>query len=518
MAVAISAVALAILGPLAALAVAASSAVDGGSGINVGASTTAPVAGAPTVPTTASGPTAPAAGCRGTAPSLGSSTPVTQPVATTVTSPVSMPTTIVQTTTTVASTTPPATPEPTAPTAATTTTPTTTSPANVIANPCPVAAPPTAISVPAGNPFAANGMWIWELASTDRGNVPAIAAHAREYGIGTVMVKAGDGTTWWPQFSPATVRTLHAWGLRVCAWQFVYGAHPLLEAGIGARAVKDGANCLVIDAESQYQGLYVQAQSYISSLRRRIGSSFPVALAGFPFVDYHPSFPYSVFLGPHGAQYNAPQMYWRDIGTTVAAVYSHTYAFNELYQRPIFPLGQLFDSPPSWQIGQFRQVARYYGAKGVSWWDWQSAGTSQFQAIWSPIGSIVGFVPQTTVASVGRGAKGDVVVWAQEHLIKAGLRIAVDGDFAAQTQRAVSSFQSAHHLAASGVINPATWNALLRYQARSIKWTLAKRSLSAVVASAGVETLAVPRSASLAAKRDELGHPPGQGSPSTASR
>ena len=178
----------------------------------------------------------------------------------------------------------------------------------------------------------------------------------------------------------------------------------------------------MIDAESQYQGLYVQAQSYISALRAQIGARFPVALAGFPYIDYHPSFPYSVFLGPNGAQYNVPQMYWRDIGTSVTAVYSHTYAFNQLYQRPIFPLGQVFDSPPASQINQFRAIARYYGAKGVSWWDWQSAGASEFKAVWSPIGSIVGFVPQRTVASLDRGAKGDVVVWAQEHLVKAGQR------------------------------------------------------------------------------------------------
>jgi len=356
-------------------------------------------------------------------------------------------------------------------------------------------------------------MWIWEMGSSQRGNIPGIGARARQFGLRTVLIKAGDGTTYWSQFNAATVRTLHAWGLHVCAWQFVYGTHPVQEAAIGARAVRTGADCLVIDAESQYQGLYVQAQSYISALRAQIGSRFPVALAGFPYIDYHPSFPYSVFLGPNGAQYNVPQMYWRDIGTTVPSVYSHTYAFNQLYQRPIYPLGQVFDSPPASQINQFRAIARYYGASGVSWWDWQSAGASEFKAVWSPIGSIVGFVPQRTVASVGRGAKGDVVVWAQEHLAKAGMRVTVDGDYGQQTRHAVSQFQSANGLSANGVIGPATWNALLRYRPLSISWTLKKRGLSATVARAGAQTLPVPRSAALAARRNELGRSVGQGSP-----
>ena len=58
-----------------------------------------------------------------------------------------------------------------------------------------------------------------------------------------------------------------------------------------------------------------------------------------------------MFLGPNGAQYNLPQMYWADIGTTVPSVYSHTYEYNEIYRRPIFPLGQLW-------IGRLSAAAR----------------------------------------------------------------------------------------------------------------------------------------------------------------
>ena len=48
--------------------------------------------------------------------------------------------------------------------------------------------------------------------------------------------------------------------------------------------------------------------SYIDKLRGRIGRSFPTALASFPYVDYHPAFPYSVFLGPGGARFNQRAM------------------------------------------------------------------------------------------------------------------------------------------------------------------------------------------------------------------
>jgi len=72
-------------------------------------------------------------------------------------------------------------------------------------------------------------------------------------------------------------------GLRVGAWQYVYGAEPVTEAEVGAVAVRVGADCLVIDAEAEYEGRYVQAQQYLGALRARIGSRYPLALAGLPY-------------------------------------------------------------------------------------------------------------------------------------------------------------------------------------------------------------------------------------------
>ncbi len=70
----------------------------------------------------------------------------------------------------------------------------------------------------------------------------------------------------------------------------------------------------MIDAEGHYEGRYAQAPTYMRTLRALVGPDYPIALAAFPYVDYHPAFPFSVFLGPGGAQYNAPQLYWKTIG------------------------------------------------------------------------------------------------------------------------------------------------------------------------------------------------------------
>jgi Putative peptidoglycan binding domain len=356
------------------------------------------------------------------------------------------------------------------------------------------------------------GMWVWELGSSNGGNVASIIAQAKHYGVSTLMIKSGDGTTAWSQFNPQLVAALHANGLRACAWQYVYGNHPVTEAQVGAAAVRAGANCLLIDAESEYEGKYVQAQTYIQKLRSLIGQNFPLALAGFPYMDFHPGFPYSVFLGPGGAQYNAPQMYWKDIGTTVDAVYAHTYAYNRLYQRPIFPLGQVYNGPPARQIRRFRQVSFAYGANGVSWWDWQEAPLGAWQAISQPAGPITGYGSYDLYATLGVGAAGDVVVWAQEHLVSAGEAITIDGAFGPKTQAAVEAFQIAQGLAPTGIIDTPTWQALLRYSPVHVKWVVRRHKLTATAAAAGLRL--VPKSASLRAKRYEIPRSFGSGAPS----
>jgi hypothetical protein len=355
-------------------------------------------------------------------------------------------------------------------------------------------------------------MWIWVLGSSNGGSVSSIVTRAHRNGVRTLMIKSADGSGTWSQFNPQLVSALHANGLRACAWQYVYGDQPLAEAQAGAAAVTAGADCLLIDAESQYEGKYVSAQTYVNTLRQLIGPSFPVALAGFPYVDYHPAFPYSVFLGPGGAQYNVPQMYWVDIGTTVDDVYAHTYSFNMAYQRPISPLGQVYNSPSAGDLRHFRQVSRAYGAPGVSWWDWQEASGGAWHAISQPVGWLSSYTPVTALASLGQGAQGDLVVWAQEHLVGAGQRITIDGSFGPKTKSAVGRFQTAQGIPAIGTIGPATWQALLRFAPVAVRWTAKGATLASAASGSGILTQ-VPKSAHLPAKRNEIAGAGGAGWP-----
>jgi hypothetical protein len=361
--------------------------------------------------------------------------------------------------------------------------------------------------------FDRQGMWIWYVSHSEGGSLPAIVARAKANGIGTVYVKAADGGGVWSQFSTSLVSALHHAGIDVCAWQFVYGNAPVAEARVGAAAVQKGADCLVIDAESEYEGKYAAADRYIRTLRSLIGETFPLSLAGFPYVDYHPSFPYSVFLGPGGAQYNQPQMYWKAIGTSVRTVYEHTYLYNRIWGRPIYPVGQTYEAPGTASLRLFRRFAASFGGHPPSWWDWQETAGPEWGALRtaSALRPVTGYRPNLIQPLLTRGSKGDMVVWAQEHLNAVGAELPVNGIYGKLTVRAVKAFQEARGLTVDGQVGTTTWNALLALAPERVRWSAARRARPLAAASR-VEPAHRPLSASLPARGYEI-PPSGAGAP-----
>jgi hypothetical protein len=350
-------------------------------------------------------------------------------------------------------------------------------------------------------------MWIWYV-SQSGGSARDIAAKAKKYNVRVVFIKSGDGSNTWSQFNRDLTRGLKNRGIRVCAWQFVYGSNPRAEADVGAAAKARGAQCLIIDAESHYEGKYAAADRYIRRLRNQIGGSFPLALAGFPYVDYHPSFPYSVMLGPGGARANLPQMYWKDICVSTHDVFVHTYKWNRVFQRPIFPLGMTYQGscgdPSAREIKSFRRYALDFGANGVSWWVWTTTSRSEWEAIAPRVNDYPGYTAPRQFPRLSRGNRGDVVVWAQMHLERRYSWINIDGVFGAEMERAVKRFQRSEGLRDSGVIGGGTWRKLL--QLRPVRKAWAGRSSAGASASAA-SVPAPPASASLPALRYEIPPP-----------
>ncbi len=338
--------------------------------------------------------------------------------------------------------------------------------------PVPKVTSPTIAGGVGAGALEGQGMWIWYVSKSSGGTVAGIVAQAHNADVTTVFVKSSDGSSnYWSQFSPQFVAELHAAGLKVCAWQYVYGSNPAGEAALGAQAVANGADCLVIDAEAEYEGKYAAAQTYIADLRAKVGAAYPLALASFPYVSYHGTFPYSVFLGPGGAQFNAPQMYWKDIGTSVDTVYANTYIANRIYQRPIFPLGQTYGGVSSADLLRFREEAVAYGAAGSSFWDWQETTEKGWQTLAEPISPLTSVTPNTSYPELSKGSKGDQVLWLQEHLATAEPSQETTGTFGSQTTENLEAFQSSQRIEPTGVATAQTWAALLSLSTVPVNWT-----------------------------------------------
>src|SRR4051794_31389260 len=325
-------------------------------------------------------------------------------------------------------------------------------------------AAPSAASA-AGDPFAGTGVWVWQMSRTEGGDADAVAARAATSGVSTVIVKGGNATTRWGQFSPALVAALHARGLNACAYHFLYGRKPVAEAALTARLVATGADCVVVDVEGQYAGRYAAAQTYVSKVRALIGADYPLGFTSLPYVSWHSAIPYSVFLGPGGAQVNLPQVYWKAIGSSVDRVFARTVAENAVYGRPLAPIGQLYSKPSPASIVRFRALAAAAGATGVSFWSWQSAGPSGWAALERPVLAPQGAAAPAPIV-LRRGARGDQVAWLQQHLVSA-----VTARFDGGTDAALRAFQLAHGLVPSGQTDAPTWQALLAGEPAAVRWT-----------------------------------------------
>jgi hypothetical protein len=316
------------------------------------------------------------------------------------------------------------------------------------------------------SPFAGAALWVNVIPPLESGQdllASAAASHVR-----TLYVKAADGANAEAQYTPALIGELRAGGASVCAWTFVYGQSPVAEAEAAVAAVRDGAQCLVVDAEESYDGLYGAAQLFVRTLRTQLGATFPIGLAGQAEVSEHPGFPYSVFLGPGGFNFDMPQMYWLELGVSVEEAYSVAISENAIYGRPILPVGQLFNTPQTAEVTLFRQLAGAYGALGLSFFDLDDAQPEQLDSLATAPVRLAR--RRLEGATLRPGADSDQVLWAQELLNGAGARLPVGGFYGAQTYRAVGAFQREHRLPVTGVISAATWKALLLLHAREPSW------------------------------------------------
>jgi len=270
----------------------------------------------------------------------------------------------------------------------------------------------------------------------------------------------------------------------------------------------------VIDAESEYEGNYSGADRYIRKLRGAVGKRFPVALSTFPYGHYHPAFPYSVFLGPGAASANLPQIWRKAIGDTVREAVGITWLDNDLYERGIYPVGQTYQNPRAKELTAFRRLAENYGT-APSWWSWQETNKREWNTLGRSMpGPYKRYKRVREKPTMKSGSRGDMVVWLQQHLNGAGIKVPVTGIYDRKTIRGVKTFQGRRGLEADGVSGTRTWNRLLKVRPVRVRWSGSRSRSLRRGAGVSVSTPAAPLSANLPMKRNELaGAENGAGTP-----
>ena len=324
-------------------------------------------------------------------------------------------------------------------------------------------------SVPAGElPESVRGvgMWIWYVWRAEP-SLQDIIDRAQANGVRTVHIKSGDGTRYWSQFDRA-VGPLRAAGLRVCAWQYVRGRKPVAEAAIAARAVRAGADCLVVDAEiefERYRTRYQRAARYMRALRARVGTAYPVGLTTFAYVDLHGRFPYSAFLnGPNAAQFTMPQVYWKAFRASPALAVERTMRWNRIYGKPIALLGSTYMRESAVAIRRFRCASQAAGVGGESWWEWKNTRRGQWKWLASPLTCRASLARPgaTRYPVIGMRSRGDAVRRLQQLLRGQGIGARINGVFSANTRDALAAYRAQRGLAGGPSTDDAVWADLIQ--------------------------------------------------------
>jgi len=254
---------------------------------------------------------------------------------------------------------------------------------------------------PPAGPFLPHGkgMWIYEPDKTEGGNPAAIVARAREVGLTHLYVRLGshwDGFNVRP-FVDSLLPAAHAKGIRVIGWDFprlgdawegdIARAKAMIEHKAPGGHRIDGFSA---DIETESEGTRVSpelARAYGKALRQLVGDDYTlVATVPRPSFAHRPTYPYAEIVESFDAV--APMVYWlnRQPDTDVAGAVDDLTPFG----KPVFPVGQAYDGkpeggragvPPPEELSRFMRTAETKGVTGVSFWSWQAANSSAWDAI-----------------------------------------------------------------------------------------------------------------------------------------
>lgn len=210
-----------------------------------------------------------------------------------------------------------------------------------------------------------------------------IVRRAVDLKLSGLLVKAWDGGTsglFLDQLEQV-LGPAHDAGLLVGAWGYSYGNNISGEVRAMQRALRAGADWLVIDAEDEYESREggKRALSLGLELTRNLGPKVSLGYTTFALSQYHDTFPYAEFSS--FCSVCLPQIYWGLMGFPLDEAFGMTLRGLAKHRLPVAPVGQCYGEVAPGEIIRFSELARVNDLPGISYYSWQHASESQLTAV-----------------------------------------------------------------------------------------------------------------------------------------
>lgn len=199
------------------------------------------------------------------------------------------------------------------------------------------------------------GMYIWKL----RGDKPEkLVNDLVSLRVSWAAIKIADGAatsdgTGTPAEMKLITDLLHAEGIKVWGWQYLYGGKlyngadnrlstPKAEAAAAAEMLNRlGLDGYIADPEREYKLAGAGAAAVFGrEFRKLMGNDFPMGLSSYRFPKLHMDFPWAAWLD--FANCHMPQVYWGKGGQRKELEKSIT-QLKALKDLPVIPAGRAYN-------------------------------------------------------------------------------------------------------------------------------------------------------------------------------
>lgn len=238
------------------------------------------------------------------------------------------------------------------------------------------------------------GIFIWKISACEKGSWEAIVQKAVESGVYWVAVKSGDAyrnNQWSSKIAPDMIKLAHDAGLKVLTWNYSKPTTWAPEIHHISSLYEEGVDGHIINAEDEWEGYQKDAEIFLASLRKKIGTDKFLAYSTFAFYNFHGTFPYGQF----GRYCDAvmPQLYWTEQNQPYAqSAELMDKAFKDMAKahtdavKPVYPVGSAYgkgyrDTKGLFSTEDMRAFLKRYRGSYPSLYAWDGASEKVFQTL-----------------------------------------------------------------------------------------------------------------------------------------